>query len=64
MRLLQSAPVVRALTNQAAGGAGYWPQTAQRLQAIAAQNPDLRDTINTFINRGAGAALIRGAWGR
>lgn len=50
-RLLQSTPFVRALTNQMAGGAGYWPTTMQRLTLLANANPEMADAIKSYITQ-------------
>jgi hypothetical protein len=49
--LLQSTPFVRALTNQMAGGAGYWPTTMQRLTLLANENPEMSDAIKSYITQ-------------
>jgi hypothetical protein len=54
-RLLQSTPFVKALTNQLAGGTGYWPTTMQRLTLLADQNPELTDAIKAYIAQVNGA---------
>jgi hypothetical protein len=61
-RLLQSTPVVQALTNQLAGGAGYWPTTLQRLTLLANENPDLADAIKAYTGQ-VGAAMPAAARG-
>jgi hypothetical protein len=53
--LLQSTPFVKALTNQLAGGTGYWPTTMQRLTLLADQNPELTDAIKAYIAQVNGA---------
>ncbi len=50
-RLLQSTPIVRALTNQLAGGPGYWPTTMQRLTLLANANPEMSDAIKSYITQ-------------
>jgi hypothetical protein len=50
-RLLQSTPIVRALTNQLAGGPGYWPTTMQRLTLLANANPEMADAIKAYITQ-------------
>jgi hypothetical protein len=50
-KLLQSTPFVRALTNQLAGGAGYWPTTMQRLTLLANANPEMADAIKSYITQ-------------